>query len=124
MTVGPMFPKPQKRIKARKPLKRGKRMRRGPPRRLSRDGSDPAYLEAVRQLPCFVREDCDGPVHAHHAIHRSQGGIDWDAVPLCMKHHAEWHNASGFFRELGKEERGRFADAMVAITRLTLKERL
>lgn len=110
-------PKPTKRPKKPpKGLARKTRLRARSATR-KRNGADPAYLEAVRQLPCFVSNGaCDGPIHAHHAIHRSQGGKDRDAVPLCHKHHEDWHCATGFFRDLTKEQRPMFADAMIAAT--------
>ena len=99
-------PKPAPRPKRpRKALKRSW-MRKKPPRRLSRAGSDPAYLAFVRTLPCAISSDqCFGRIHAHHAIHRSQGGKDSDAIPLCMHHHAQWHLVAGPFKELTKMER-------------------
>ena len=110
------FPKPEARPKkARKPLRRTW-MRKRRPRRLSRAGSDPAYLAAVRELPCFVASDCCwGPIHAHHAIHRSQGGNDNDAVPLCLRHHACWHGATSPFERMSRLER--FAWAVNAIAK-------
>ena len=111
---------------ARTPLKRKTPLRRtGPikarkPRRLSRPGSDPAYLAWVRTLPCYVASTwqevgrCFPPVHAHHAIHRSQGGKDDVAVPLCQAHHDLWHRHNGPFRGLSRLER--FAWAQQAIT--------
>lgn len=55
---------------------------------------DPAYLDAVRQLPCCIGEafggGCEGPVAAHHTIcgrygqHRTP---DRQAIPLCWAHH-------------------------------------
>ncbi len=48
-----------------------------------------AYLQAVKGLPCAV---CDAPPpsDAHHVICDRFGArksSDWDAIPLCKKHH-------------------------------------
>lgn len=112
------FPKPAPRQKERRPLKRKTWMRRRAPRRLSRAGSDPAYLASVRMLPCAVASvRCSGPIHAHHAIHRSQGGKDQDAVPLCMVDHKHWHEGTGPFSRWSKMERFAWAVQAIAITR-------
>ena len=109
------FPKPQKRVKARKPLRRT-RMKRRPPRRLRKPGSDPAYLDFVRSLPCAVKGICTGSIHAHHAGRRpgvSMKAPDDTAIPLCAAHHDAWHSATGVFFGLTKMQR--FAWAVQAI---------
>lgn len=99
-------------------------MRRKAPRRLSRAGSDPAYLEKVRRRPCWFTgasdTRCEGPVHAHHAIHRSQGGKDVDAVPLCAKHHRAWHEDRPPFRGLDRLQRFAWATRAIADTRAAI----
>jgi hypothetical protein len=119
------FPKPEKRPpRPRKALRRSW-IKRKRPRRLSKAGADLAYLAKVRELPCsailehFRQFFCDGRIHAHHAIHRSQGGDDHDAIPLCQKHHMDWHECTGPFRGLSKLER--FAWSVNAISQ-TRKE--
>jgi len=83
-------------------------------RKRKRRGEDPAYLDFVRGLPCMIQNgNCYGPVHAHHAIHRSQGGKDRQAIPLCQQHHLCWHVGRGVFFGLSKLQR--FAWAMKAI---------
>jgi hypothetical protein len=113
-------PKPVKVARPRKPLVRKTWMRKRKPRRLSRAGSDPRYLAAVRMLPCLVARDCFGRIHAHHAVHLSRGGTDADAVPLCMKHHGEWHGAIGAFRWFGKLMRFAWAVRAIAETRIAV----
>ena len=113
----------------RTPLKRRKPLLRRAPKRLSRAGSDPAYLAWVRTLPCLMASTgrCDGNlprVHAHHAIYRSQGGKDDVAVPLCASCHHHWHNHTGPFRGLSKFERWGWATGAIAYTqRLYERER-
>lgn len=55
---------------------------------------DPAYLDAVRRLPCVIGEHfghpCQGPVAAHHTICGRYGQRktpDRQAIPLCWGHH-------------------------------------
>lgn len=107
-------------------------MKKRRPRRLSRTGSDTAYLARVRTLPCHVQplaafdplfvfqSTCRGRVHAHHAIHRSQGGKDSDAIPLCERHHQQWHDANGVFAGLSKLERFAWSQRAIAVTRAAL----
>lgn len=61
----------------------------------------PSYLAWIRTLPCAA---CctDQGVQAHH---HGRGGTgikadDLTAVPLCAKHHGEWHQ-SGAIRTAG-----------------------
>lgn len=115
-------PKPQKRAKARKPLSRKTWIRKRRPRRLSRPGSDPAYLDFVRSLPCYLCSTCDG-IHAHHAIHRSQGGTDKDAIPLCMRHHQQWHDHNGAFAGLNRFYRFAWSRRAIADTQGRYSER-
>ncbi len=89
-------------------------------RKRKRRGSDPAYLDRVRALPCFFVGGtislCEGRVHAHHAIHRSRGGKDDSAIPLCQEHHRAWHEALPPFRGLSRLERFAWAMRVVAET--------
>ena len=90
-------------------------MRRRAPRRLLKAGSEPRYLAWVRTLPCLIANTCWGGTHAHHAIHLSQGGTDADAIPLCMRHHAHWHNPiSGVFKGWSKMERWAWSLTQIA----------
>jgi hypothetical protein len=103
-------------------IKRTGPIKRRAPKRLSRAGSDPAYLAWVRTLPCIANDGtykfmyCDQVIHAHHAIHRSQGGKDDVAVPLCLFHHAEWHAHRGIFSGLSKLQRFAWAQQAIAST--------
>jgi hypothetical protein len=110
-------PKPVKVARPRKPLARKTWMKKRKPRRLSRAGSDPGYLAFVRTLRCYVATDvCRGRVHAHHAVHLSQGGVDLDAIPLCQRHHSDWHEARGMFGGLSKLQRFAFSMRAIADT--------
>lgn len=126
------FPKPSRPKKAPRRLTRKTWMRKRAPRRLQRAGSDPVYLDFVRSLPCAVEKSsglyrgtmalvsptlfCEGRIHAHHAIHRSQGGKDDSAVPLCDRHHRQWHDANGVFAGLSRLERFAWAQRAIART--------
>jgi hypothetical protein len=119
-----MFPKPVPRVREPKRLTRKTWMRKSKPKRLSKAGSDPAYLGKVRALPCFVASGlCWGRIHAHHAVHLSQGGKDADAVPLCAYHHRAWHECAAPFAGLSKLARFAWAVNAVARTRSTINGR-
>ncbi len=87
------------------------------------------YLANVRRLPCCLHRGragrtCRGRVHAPHAGARPGPGRrapDDTAVPLCMQHHAEWHNASGAFAGMDKAARRAWADRAIALTRDLLR---
>lgn len=73
-------------------------------------GEDPAHLRHLRTLPCAVAGDCEGRIHAHHPIGiawrgMSQRAHDHLAIPLCSRHHVEFHNAVGFFKSMNKAAR-------------------
>jgi hypothetical protein len=123
------FPKPQKRVKARKPMRRT-RIKRRPPRRLKRAGADPAYLDFVRSLPCFFNgatiSVCEGRVHAHHAGRRpgiSMKAADDTAIPLCEKHHRAFHDHRPPFAGLTKFEKFAWSMRVVADTQGRYSER-
>lgn len=63
------------------------------PRRLENDD----YLKFVRLHPCLVKQCWRGPIHAHHVIFDGQGVLaskvpDYQATPLCPRHHREYHD--------------------------------
>lgn len=119
-----MYPKPVKRVRARKPLQRSP-MRRKRARRIERGLGDPAYLDFVRTLPCAVGRSCwrayvcQGTIHAHHAGRRpgiAMKAPDNTAIPLCADHHRAWHDASGVFARLTKMERFAWSQRAIAET--------
>jgi hypothetical protein len=118
-------PKPPARpSKPRKPLRR---TRSAPRKAITRDA---AYLRRVSELPCcrppvLIGPDasCEGPMHAHHAGKRPGVGrkaADDTAIPLCSRHHAQWHEASGVFRYWTRDDRRRWASAAIEDTREAL----
>ena len=125
-------PKPEPRPKkARKPWGSGGHwIRKRAPRRLSRAGSDPAYLDFVRSLPCFFNgatiSTCEGRVHAHHAGRRPGVGLKADdktAIPLCEKHHRAWHDARPPFAGLTKFERFAWSMRVIGHTQSAYQQR-
>lgn len=93
-------------MKPRKPLKRGKPIRRSgqrirsrkadPKRRRFAARRDPAYCEWIRSLPCILRlapgTSCQGAVECAHTTSRGAGGYDrGHTVPLCQRHHRQEH---------------------------------
>lgn len=127
--------KPPREPRPRKPLRRRKPMVKRRPRRLSKAGSDPAYLAWVRTQRCCVfricvlpgmgtylnvlpSKVCEGEVHAHHAGRRPGIGMKADdstAIPLCRRHHRQWHDASGVFEGLSKLERFAWSVNAIAV---------
>ncbi len=79
------------------------KQRRATPRRRSPEHFvDEAYREHLRRQRCCVwTTDCSGPVEAHHHTGKGRGkgqkGSDRHMMPLCRKHHADFHAARGFF---------------------------
>ena len=58
----------------------------------------PEYLVFVRTRPCIVCRS--GASDAHHLVSRGAGGSDYQAIPLCRKHHSEIHQVGrGKFRD-------------------------
>ena len=74
-------------------------------------------FEYLRTQRCAIGWFCDGPIQVHHHTGgrgRGQKADDSRTFPLCMKHHAEFHNASGHFRDWSKTHRREWQDMMVA----------
>lgn len=88
--------------KARKPLKRSWIKRRRP-RRLSRPGSDLAYLGWLHKQPCILAlsHRCERGIQASHLRHHTGLGLkepDRNAIPMCAKLHEEWEQHRGVFK--------------------------
>jgi hypothetical protein len=112
-------------MKRSKPLARKAPIRRRPPRRLKGPGSDPAYLESVRSLPCVARQlgAYWGPTHAHHALGIAHKRDDSTAVPICMTHYSHWRDHNGVFTLWSRDKRQEFALLAIGLTRATLAGR-
>ena len=53
---------------------------------------DKKHLSRIRKLPCIVKNsECFGSIVAHHTDSVGSGGSDLDAIPICIRHHAEGH---------------------------------
>ncbi len=85
---------------------------------------DPEYLKWLRSLPCCAAHaaapggECFGPIEAHH---ETGGGLalkapDARAIPLCLKHHRNFHDAVGVFKGWPKAHRKDWQRRMVAKT--------
>jgi hypothetical protein len=107
------------------PKFRPKYPRKRRPRRLSRAGSDPAYLAWVRTQYCAVGIStwrayvCEGTIHAHHAGRRpgvAMKAPDDTAIPLCSKHHRQWHDGTGVFAPFTKLQRFAWSQRAIADT--------
>lgn len=115
------------------PLRRKSRIKAKPPRRLKGPGSDPAYLAAVRALPCCAVKafsdvcDCLGPIDPHHAGNRPGVGMkaaDDTCIPMCRRHHREVETLTGSFRHWDKAYRRLWYDARIAETREAIRSRI
>lgn len=126
VSAGFRFPKPVKREK--KP----KRMRRRRARRISGVGSDPGYLARVAKLPCpgprlFPGHVCVLPVQVDHD-RNPRGRLtgtgrkepDDTGTPKCVLLHQQWTDHAGPFRGWTWEQRRDFADQQIAETRAAL----
>jgi len=62
----------------------------------------PEFLVWVRTQGCFLAPfgECQGRTEPHHAGQRGVGlkSADVEAVPLCTKHHRQYHDHTGRFR--------------------------
>lgn len=74
-------------------------------KRQNREG-DPAYLSWIGSLPCSI---CDSkpPNHAHHSTGAGMGtkSHDREAMPMCWRHHRDFHDGKGIFDSWTREER-------------------
>jgi hypothetical protein len=88
-------------------------------------GEDPEYITWVRQQACLARllpgyaEPCVGAVQAHHAGKKGVGmrAHDDTAIPLCLRHHQNWHDANGVFKGWGKSQRSEWAESQIEAVR-------
>lgn len=53
---------------------------------------DKEFQAEIRKLPCLAC-GASPPSECHHVKHRGSGGGDdfWNLMPLCFRHHSEWH---------------------------------
>ena len=83
---------------------------------------DPAYLAAVRELPCCVcgRRGVD----PHHTGKSGVGmkSSDRDTIPLDRLCHRNLHDLRGFFKGWDKDRRREWESAMIEATRAKLEE--
>ena len=111
-----------------KPGKSGSKTRRTKSR--SKRKLDPVYLGDVRAMDCCAPlyeggkffSVCIGGVQAHHAGLRPLGrkADDDTAIPLCTRHHGEWHSGYGVFKGWTRAQRRDWADERIAETRRAL----
>lgn len=84
---------------------------------------EPEFLRWVKAQPCAARsarqgEECDGAIEAHHAGPHGAGQKcpDRESIPLCTRHHREWHDARGLFAGMDKAARRVFAATAIELT--------
>ena len=90
-------------------------------------GEDPGYLDFVRGRRCCAPDapfGCSGGVQAHHAGDRalSRRAHDRTAIPLCMLHHRQWHDASGPFETWHRDQRREWATTQIEATQVSWHE--
>lgn len=105
-------------------MKRGKPLRRTRlrPRSKRKAPRDFAFMLWVKQQPCLLAGDqsageCRGPIHAHHAGARpgvSMKAPDDTCIPLCERHHDDWHSCRGAF-DVTKDARREWAAWAVGV---------
>jgi hypothetical protein len=91
---------------------------------------DPAYVQWVRRQRCAVAGElrtpsqCGGPVEAHHAGERAFGrkAADDTCVPLCVRHHREYHDVRGFFAHLSRTERRTLVNEWIRCCRMLYEQ--
>jgi hypothetical protein len=71
-------------------------------------GPDKAHLAFLAGLLCCVGS-CSAPSGPPHHLHGGQGTSlkhhDHMAMPMCVKHHRQFHDAKGRFFEASKADR-------------------
>ena len=83
-------------------------------------GEDPTYTTWLREQPCCVDHECQGPVQVHHITGAGLAlrAHDWEGMPLCLLHHSQLHDARGYFRLMKKDEKRAWQRHQVAAARL------
>ena len=79
-------------------------------------GHDPAHLACIRRLPCCVcgtRRRVD-PHHSTAGRAFSRKASDHATMPLCRRHHDEFHGARGHFEGWDRAKRRQWQREMVA----------
>lgn len=95
-------------------LRRSKFMAKARVTKQAARSGNPRYLDWIRSLPCSV---CDAkpPGHAHHSTGAGMGqkSPDLEAIPLCFKHHREFHEGKGVFEYWTRHYRRMWQEAQV-----------
>lgn len=77
---------------------------------------DELWLRFVRSLPCCICA-APPPSHPHHSTGAGMGmkARDRETMPLCFRHHRDFHDARGVFEHWTREERRVWQKAEVAL---------
>lgn len=116
------FPKPVKREKAPRLLRRKRYMRRKAARRIKGPGSDRAYLAWLHAQPCvgfrfYPLHECEGGLQASHLRHGTGLGLkepDRNAISMCRKYHEQWEQHRGPFKGMSNLTRFSMFTAWIA----------
>jgi hypothetical protein len=100
--------------------------------------ADKPYLQWLHSQPCAM-QPCGAAVQAHHSTNapaehhgksfggrrgKSQRPDDAHAFALCLRHHAQFHDASGPFRDWTREKRRAWQDEQVTAYRASYEASL
>lgn len=83
--------------------------------------ADPEYLTWIRRLKCCVCKILDR-LHAHHLKFgrgARRGGMafkvsDRLCLPMCPRHHRQFHRSEGFFKAWSKDQKREWQEAWIA----------
>lgn len=77
-------------------------------------------LDHIRAMPCDLRderpEECAWGTDAHHETGAGMAlkANDRRTIPLCHRHHMDFHDHRGYFWNWTKEERRQWQDDRIA----------
>lgn len=109
-------------VTRKKKLERGSSLLRKTPlkakRRRPKPGDDPKYKAWIKTQPCVVGGKRCGKVHPHHMINgdgdarkgMAQTAPDRFLLPLCSRHHRNFHDGKGFCQGWDEARRKTFQE--------------
>ena len=80
-------------------------------------GEDPEFIRWLRLQPCALATFCGDrsgpPHHARHNVGGGQRAHDSRAIPLCPKHHDDFHDGAGPFLGWDRQQRRDWMDQQI-----------
>lgn len=111
-------------LKRTTPLRRKTRLRPVGKTSHAKRPRDFEHMAWVSTRPCLARLlsarglECEGRIHVHHAFGRRVVDGDQKTIPLCDKHHREWHVHNGIFNDWDRARRQAWSTWAVSFTQL------